>query len=148
MVCNNCNKEFTISPSQFRYYKGAGKYCSRDCVYKGRVKEFENKPTKDKWGRTRRKADLLWSKAVRERDNYTCQKCGVHNLHIPTHHIATRRRRPDLKHVIENGISLCGSCHSWVHNNPMLATQLGFLSTDSYELAHTISIVKNRELNL
>lgn len=132
-TCRNCGKIFYKNPSQFKYYKGAGKYCSRNCSYKGIIKETEGKPIKDKYGRSRRSADLIWQRAIREKDNSTCRRCGIYQKSIHTHHIATRARRPDLKHDISNGMCLCGRCHSWVHNNIKEATVLGFLSTKKYE---------------
>lgn len=134
-VCLNCGVAFQVNPSQFTRYKGAGKYCSRKCASEGRVKETANKPPPDKWGRTRRAADKEWQKAVRERDNYTCQRCGKYEALIHTHHVAPRSRRPDLKHDVANGKCLCGSCHQWVHHHPKEATALGLLSDASYERA-------------
>ena len=53
-------------------------------------------------------------KAVMERDNWRCRWCGAgpgDNLDI--HHI--EYRRGDVYDVIENLISLCRSCHGFVH---------------------------------
>lgn len=132
-LCKNCGKVFYKAPSQFKYYKGAGKYCSRKCNYEGMVIETAKKPIKDKYGRSGRKADKIWQKAVREKDKSICQRCGIYQKYIHTHHIATRARRPDLRHSITNGMCLCGRCHSWVHNNVKESTKLGFLSTEKYE---------------
>ena len=132
-ICRTCGEVFYTNPSQFKYYKGAGKYCSRNCSYKGIIKETEGKPIKDKYGRSRRNADLIWQRAIREKDNSICRRCGIYQKSIHTHHIAPRSRRPDLKHDISNGMCLCGRCHSWVHNNVKESTKLGYLSTEKYE---------------
>jgi hypothetical protein len=126
--CRECGKSFLFKPSQSNHYRGAGKYCSRDCSYAGIVKDNAKKPIKDKYGRTNRKADVEWSKAIKERDNYTCQRCGVYSesgLHA--HHKATRGAHPELKHNIDNGVTLCNSCHTWVHKNPKQSYELGWL---------------------
>jgi len=136
--CQNCGKMFTKVPSQFVYYKGAGKYCSRECSYQGIVAENRDKPIKDRYGRTGRKADKDWQKAVRERDNYTCRRCGKQDPHIHTHHINPRSRRPDLKHDVDNGMCLCNSCHTHVHHYIIEATEQGFLSTEKYEFRDRI----------
>lgn len=133
--CRNCGKEFLINPSQIKAYKGAGKYCSQPCAYKGIIKETAGKPVRDKHGRTRRKADREWQQAVRIKDGYTCQRCGKVEKYIHTHHVAPRSRRPDLRHDLSNGKCLCNSCHSWVHEHPKEAINLGLLTGDSYELA-------------
>lgn len=133
--CRNCHKEFNFAPSQLNAYKGAGKYCSRKCSYERQVKITATKPPPDKYGRTRRKADLEWQRAVRERDDSTCRRCGIYDKHIDTHHINTRAQRPDLKHEVTNGICLCRKCHAWVHFNPIEAGDKGWLGGVSYEIA-------------
>lgn len=126
-TCRNCRTIFMFKPSQLNKYPNGGRYCSRKCGYEYRVKKTALKPIKDKYGRSKRKADKDWQLAVRERDNYTCQKCGIKQPYIHTHHKATRSTRPDLKHMVSNGICLCNSCHTWVHKNPTLSYKLGFL---------------------
>ena len=85
--------------------------------------------------RMRKKAwpveDQLWARAVREKDGHICQRC--HGWGTEAHHVATRKRRPDLKHELSNGKTLCLDCHTWVHAHPKAATALGLLSTESYE---------------
>lgn len=124
-VCKTCGTKFTISPSQLNYYKGAGKYCSKQCSYKGIAKEAEKKPIKDKYGRSKRKADNTWKSAVREKYNYTCARCGKYDKYAHTHHVKPRSRFPELKHDVSNGICVCNSCHTWIHGNPKEATRLG-----------------------
>ena len=133
--CLFCGADFLFAPSQLNKYKGAGKYCSKDCHYKGIIKETEGKPLKDKYGRSGRKAAKLWKIAVREKDNYTCQRCGIVQKYIHTHHVAPRSIRPDLKYVVSNGKCLCSSCHCWVHDHPKESYALGLLSDASYEKA-------------
>lgn len=134
-TCKHCGVEFKIAPSQLRHYKGAGQYCSKPCANEGRINDKADKPTSDRYGRTSRQADKEWQKAVREHDNYTCQKCGKYDRHIHAHHVAPRSRRPDLKHDPKNGKCLCGSCHQWVHHHPVEAYALGLLSDATYERA-------------
>ena len=64
----------------------------------------------------------LWSRAVRQRDKYTCQLCGKkhpeksHNCHA--HHIFTRGPHSNLRFTLENGITLCGfGCHKYGRNS-------------------------------
>lgn len=134
-TCLNCGASFSTSPSEIQRRNGGGKYCSRSCASEGMVKLTVNKPIKDKYGRSRRKADKTWSAAVRARDNSTCQRCGKVEKSIHTHHVAPRSRRPDLKYQVDNGICLCNSCHMYVHHHPIESTEQGFLSVATYELA-------------
>jgi hypothetical protein len=67
--------------------------------------------------------DKLWADLVKERDEWTCQRCQVfypvgrtQGLHA--HHIFGRSRRT-TRHMVENGISLCFGDHMWAHQNPL-----------------------------
>jgi hypothetical protein len=65
--------------------------------------------------------DIAWSKAVKVRDDYTCQMCGsVSGLN--SHHIIGRINY-SLRFDLKNGLTLCSSCHKFsrnsAHNNPV-----------------------------
>ncbi len=47
---------------------------------------------------------------VRERDNFTCQVCGRVSDHVNAHHIIERGVKA-TRLCLENGITLCFSCH-------------------------------------
>ncbi len=130
-TCLNCGAEFTTAPSQFKYHKGAGRYCSKHCANQGRIKEAAKRPEGKRYAR--RHADREWQRAVRERDNFTCQRCGKQEKYIHAHHVAPRSIRPDLIHDVNNGKCLCAFCHLWCHYHPIEARELGLLSNDAYE---------------
>lgn len=56
-------------------------------------------------------------KAVLERDNYTCRRCGARNgngyaVHLEVHHKIPYGERPDLRYDTDNGETLCFDCHN------------------------------------
>jgi endogenous inhibitor of DNA gyrase (YacG/DUF329 family) len=53
-----------------------------------------------------------WRIAVFKRDNYTCQECGKKNIFINAHHIQDWVNYPELRFNINNGQTLCISCHA------------------------------------
>lgn len=60
------------------------------------------------WGR--------WRKSVFERDNYTCQDCGIHSgngktIYLEPHHIIPLFKKPELAFDLNNGKTLCKGCH-------------------------------------
>ena len=56
-----------------------------------------------------------WSKTVRERDNWTCQKCGKRGGEMHAHHIKRFNKNPKLRFDVSNGITLCNKCHCKLH---------------------------------
>lgn len=53
---------------------------------------------------------------VHERDGRRCRWCGATNRGVDLHHI--EYRRGSAYDVLENLVSLCRACHSFVHGNP------------------------------
>ena len=58
-----------------------------------------------------------WAKSVKERDNYTCQKCRQIGYKLVSHHIYGYRYHKDKRTDIDNGITLCDSCHKLFHSH-------------------------------
>lgn len=55
-----------------------------------------------------------WSIAVKKRDNYKCVECdSSENLH--SHHIKPKSLYPELRYDLDNGVTLCKSCHFKIH---------------------------------
>ena len=56
-----------------------------------------------------------WRALILERDSNKCQKCAnVKNLHV--HHIKEFKDYPDLRWDVNNGITVCVSCHEKIHS--------------------------------
>lgn len=64
---------------------------------------------------------------LRQRDEGQCVRCGS-GQGSQWHH---RRRRGikggHFQHCACNGVTLCPTCHTWVHANPALARERGFI---------------------
>lgn len=91
--------------------------------------------TRSKKQAQRDRDDAKWSKAVRERDGYSCRRCRRWDPAVQAHHIHSKKQRPDLRHELDNGVSLCPACHRHVHLNPDESKREGYMGTESYELA-------------
>lgn len=96
----------------------------------------------------KRRLDELWSRAVRLRDKYTCQKCGRTHKQVQAAHIFSRNRK-SVRWDIDNGITLCYYCHiHWAHREPLefaewIKERLGEekyekLKRRAYEIAYDI----------
>ena len=63
---------------------------------------------------------------VRERDAGHCLRCGAGG-DLEVHHRRRRGVRDGREHGYENCLSLCFTCHCWVHAHPLEARQAGFI---------------------
>ena len=56
-----------------------------------------------------------WRNSVFERDDYTCQNCGCRGIKLNAHHIKEYAFFPELRFDVENGVTLCVTCHKAAH---------------------------------
>lgn len=115
-ICKNCGDAFEIQQCL------SNMFCSRPCSEK-----YQRGPNHGCWkGGTSKEPypfefDTDLKERVRQRDNYTCQVCGIpqneyfeqYKERLSCHHI--NYLKDDLRP--ENLISLCRSCHSKTHYN-------------------------------
>lgn len=148
LTCLACSQPFTVRTSQaINPTTGHRKvYCSNACRYthkrggnaanagggqwmrgasnpnwKGGVNAVEN---------NRRMWDAevgQWRRRVFARDRHTCQRCGLSpktRNTLRAHHIATWADHPDRRFDIDNGTTLCRTCHDWVHSKDNVDREL------------------------
>lgn len=87
-------------------------------------------------------------RVVRSRDNSRCQKCQK-NLKTPdVHHRKPKQMGGSdsgTTYGLANLVSLCRNCHSWAHENPIAAMDLGLLLSQSVEPEEEPVLVRGRE---
>lgn len=116
LICVICGEKFYVSISQER--ERNRKTCSMQCKGKliGQMQKGEKsilwKGGVSKNRVLRYSADMkAWRRAVFERDNYTCQNCGIRGAYLEAHHIKSFSQHPELRFEIGNGKTLCRDCH-------------------------------------
>jgi hypothetical protein len=122
--CSGCNMEMLIEPFRVKHHKY--QFCSFEC-YKNNIGQFfegENNPL---WNgslssKERIKLRALteyrhWRKEVYERDNYTCQCCSDNSSgNLNAHHLYSWDKNPEIRFDVNNGITLCKTCHKAFHD--------------------------------
>jgi hypothetical protein len=53
---------------------------------------------------------------VISRDRATCRHCGVTGVELHAHHIKSHKDHPEFRFDVDNGLTLCASCHWQVHS--------------------------------
>ena len=112
--CLNCGVEFKTTNSSKDQ-----RYCGSSCRYEHMV--GENNPLFLHGGNSEKRGPY-WQKikrAIRKRDSYTCQHCGIHesnltsDLFLHVHHIVPYRKFESHEEANKetNLITLCPSCH-------------------------------------
>lgn len=56
-----------------------------------------------------------WRRMILARDNGYCQRCGYRSKRPHVHHKVKWEEAPELRYSLENGITLCCSCHKKLH---------------------------------
>jgi len=61
----------------------------------------------------------IWRNEIYKRDHYTCRLCNKHcqKKEIIAHHIMLFSQYPELRFSVDNGITLCRSCHIKIHKH-------------------------------
>jgi hypothetical protein len=126
LICANCNNEFERTVSEIYWGNKRGNenvFCSAKCKREYHIGEnhpsyIENRTKlKDQNKSIRWSTEMkVWRKEIYARDNYSCQMCGnksgINNVVVlNAHHIERFIDNKDMRFNIENGITLCETCH-------------------------------------
>lgn len=116
----SCGNEAFISFAKFQ----AGQRC-RKCARR-KISEKNRKENAKNWDINRTDADRIrdrrypeyyeWRRQVFERDNYTCQVCGLRGATLNAHHIQGFAEHESLRTDVNNGVTLCVDCHKTYHS--------------------------------
>ena len=122
--CDICNKQFILNECEFKKYNHH--YCSKECRYKGMSVFYSgenhpsynhNKPLEERLKDRKYIEYYERRKNVYEKDNYTCQCCGDNKGHnLVAHHILNYSEHEEIRTNINNGITLCKTCHKLFHD--------------------------------
>ena len=132
--CEHCGE--MVEKSLERITRRKHNFCNKRCAYSFRIGNIPwNKGTKGimpiPWNKGMRTAKhpkdkdyqeyrlcseyMDWRKKCLKRDLRLCQLCGTKKK-VEVHHIKSYKDFPEERINIGNGITLCRSCHMYVHN--------------------------------
>lgn len=55
---------------------------------------------------------IEWAKQIKERDEWKCKHCSRSDIKLDTHHIVPWKEAEYLRYDLNNGLTLCCSCHA------------------------------------
>lgn len=129
IICEVCGERFEVYP----YRKDTAKYCSKDCCDKDKSEMFlrENHwnwqgGLTEEHQRIRHSKEYdEWRFSVYKRDHYECQHCNkkCSAEEIVAHHIKPFAEYQELRFEVDNGTTLCRSCHKKEHEDIGLQTR-------------------------
>ena len=102
--CPKCGSDWAFD------YRKRGTQMAAYCVSCGNYVKFVAKEDS-------KKQLSEWKKKVKERDGYTCQRCGelLNTTKLDSHHKMPVWFMPELRYDLDNGITLCKKCHHALH---------------------------------
>lgn len=90
---------------------------------------------------TKRQVRALFREAVFSRDKHLCRKCHQPSELMDAHHICDRTLMPFGGYVLENGITLCPTCHEKAEVFHQTGTSLpGYSPEDLFQLIGSTEI--------
>jgi hypothetical protein len=106
------------------WYVDIKKYCSRKCkaIIQSSFMSGSNNPSwhggiSEKWQRWGKNFTTHYKKQIKDRDNHTCQNCGVkegrNRIKFVIHHLDNNPKNGKKSNLQ----LLCNSCHMSIHQN-------------------------------
>lgn len=115
-VCKQCDVEFFVGRNHLAETRN---FCSLKCrgaFYSGSNNHLWKGGITPVLHKLRHTPEYReWRKAVYQRDNYRCVLCLGHPRLLHAHHIRRFVDYPELRFVVDNGVTLCRPCHVNVH---------------------------------
>ena len=72
-----------------------------------------------------------WRQDVRNRDGNSCRRCGF-DTNLEVHHIKPLVKYPEFVTELDNGLTLCGNCHSLLKGREETTDLLKFIEESPY----------------
>lgn len=140
-ICQNCGKKHTSGAKETKYCKSCwnikfseigtanlkehnARQTGENNYFYGSCRKGVENPNYNpqKTDEEREKGRIIegykdWIKAVYERDKYTCQICGDNKGgNLNAHHLDGYNWCKEKRTDINNGVTLCGKCHTCFHD--------------------------------
>lgn len=89
---------------------------------------------------------IFWAKAVKKRDNYTCQICKKRGVPIHSHHLNSWQDFPELRYELSNGVCICCEDHDLFHSMYGLSQNTEIQFTEFKIIVQTLKKIARNNL--
>lgn len=144
VLCDYCGESVERASSQFNGKHNI--YCSRECQHKGWSIFYSgenspvynhNKSVEERLVERKYVGYYEWRRKVYEKNNYTCRCCGDNKGgNLVAHHILNYSEHEELRINVDNGITLCKTCHKLFHDT------YGYTNNNKEQLAEFLNKYK------
>ncbi len=142
-ICIVCNKEYKVSRRKredirrFCSHACRGKYFSGSMNGNWKGSDALNRDHCDRQSVIMSSEYRVWRKLVVDKDGWKCVLCGK-KTSLVAHHIQCYWEYPELRFDLDNGITLCRSCHTNVHLNKVITIEPS--ETNTLDIVNSMKI--------
>ena len=120
LECLECKHEWKATYTTFQSQNSGCPECNRLSLFGEGHPRWNHDLTKEDREKHRNRnyipANQLWTKLVYDRDKYTCQFCGSSiSGTLNAHHIDAWSTHKSERFNVDNGVTLCETCHKACH---------------------------------
>ena len=92
-----------------------------------------------------------WRQDVRKRDGNSCRRCGF-DTNLEVHHIKPLVKYPEFVTELDNGLTLCGNCHSLLKGREEITDLLKFIEESPYsrdeQIVERLMVMMSKQLKV
>lgn len=112
---NTCETVYDVTPNNFLKGKRCPKCAIKTGVLANNYKSYLTEEQRERKRLSLKHSLHIWRKQILKRDDYKCVSCKNDKESLHVHHLDGYHWCKDKRYDIDNGVTLCSSCHTNFH---------------------------------